>query len=109
MHLEMRFFFRAKKVQFEKAGAHPNVRFAISQKPFLEASYKVAYRTVKRKKPHTVRETLVKPCALHMVELVYGLEQGKKLEGVPLSNYVIRSRRANGFVCLFVCFFFRIQ
>uniref|UniRef100_A0A7M4F4W3 Zinc finger BED-type containing 5 n=1 Tax=Crocodylus porosus TaxID=8502 RepID=A0A7M4F4W3_CROPO len=82
----------AKKAQFEKAGTLPKLGFAISQKPFLEGSYKFAYWIAKQKKPHTIGETLVKPCALEMVELVCGLEQRKKLEVVSLSNDVIRSR-----------------
>jgi hypothetical protein len=85
------FRFCKKKIQFEEAGTLPKLVFAISQKPFLEPSYKVAYRTAKQKKPHSIGETLVKPCVLEMVELVSGLEQRKKLEAVPLSNDVIRS------------------
>ncbi|GFS82095.1 protein ZBED8 [Nephila pilipes] len=53
---------------------------------------RVAYRFAKSKKPHTIGETLIKPCALEMVELVCGLEQRKKLEAIPLSNDVIQSR-----------------
>ncbi|XP_042203602.1 protein ZBED8-like [Homarus americanus] len=84
--------FRAKKARFEKAGTLPKLGFAPTQKPCLEASYKVAYRIAKQKKPHTFGETLVKPCALEMVELVCGLEQRKKIAAVPLSNDVIHSR-----------------
>lgn len=84
--------FREKKARFEKVGTLPKFGFAPTQKPCLEASYKVAYRIAKQKKPHTIGETLVKPCALEMVELVCGLEQRKKIEAVPLSNDVIHSR-----------------
>ncbi|XP_042210866.1 protein ZBED8-like [Homarus americanus] len=84
--------FRAKKARFEKAGTLPKLGFAPTQKPCLEASYKVAYCIAKQKKPHTIEETLVKPCALEMVELVCGLEQRKKIAAVPLSNDVIHSR-----------------
>jgi hypothetical protein len=35
-------FFHAKEAQFEIAGTLPKLGFATSQKPFLEASYKVA-------------------------------------------------------------------
>ncbi|XP_042208670.1 protein ZBED8-like [Homarus americanus] len=87
--------FRAKKARFEKAGTLPKLGFAPTQKPCLEASYKVAYRIAKQKKPHTIEETLAKPCALEMVELVCGLEQRKKIAAVPLSNDVIHSRIAD--------------
>jgi hypothetical protein len=85
-------FSRAKKVQFEKAGTLPKLGFAISRKPLLEASYRVAYRIAKQRKPHTIGDTLGKPCSLEMVELICGLEQRKKLEAVSLSNEVIHSR-----------------
>lgn len=88
MRLKMLVFSRVK-AQFEKAGTLPKLGFAISGKPVLEASYKVAYQTVKKKKLHIVGETSVKPCVLEIVELVHGLEQRKKLELVLLSNDVI--------------------
>jgi hypothetical protein len=52
----------------------------------------VAYRIGKQKEPHAIGEVLVKPCALEMVKLSYGLEQRKILETAPLCNNVIRSR-----------------
>ena len=61
-------------------------------KPCLEASYEVACRIAKEKKPHAIGETLVKPCALEMTELVCGKEHRKKLEAIPLSNDTINSR-----------------
>jgi len=60
--------------------------------PCLEASYKVAYRIAKEKKPHTIGETLVKSCALEMTELLCGTEHREKLEAVPLSSDTINSR-----------------
>jgi hypothetical protein len=87
--------FRANKARFEKGGTLPMLGFVPTQKPCFEASYKVAYRIAKQKKPHTIGETLVKPCALEIVELVCGLEQKKKIEAVPLSNDTIRSRIAD--------------
>ncbi|XP_042228849.1 protein ZBED8-like [Homarus americanus] len=61
--------FCAKKARFEKARTLPKLGFAPTQKPCPEASYKVAYRIAKQKKSNTIEETLVKPCALEMVEL----------------------------------------
>jgi len=87
--------FRCKKAQFEKGGTLPKFEFIKTQKPCLEASYKVAYRVAQENKPHTIEETLVKPCALEMTELVYGTEHKKKLETAPLSNDTINSRIAD--------------
>lgn len=84
--------FQTKKARFEKSGTLPKLGFVPPQKPCLEASYKVAYRIAKNKKPHTIGESLIKPCALEMVELVCGMEQRKKIEAVPLSNDTIHSR-----------------
>ena len=50
--------FRAKKARFEKVGTLPKLGIAPTQKPRLEASYKVAYRIAKQKKPHTQLERL---------------------------------------------------
>ena len=70
----------------------PKFGFIKTQKPCLEASYEVAYRIAKEKKAHAIGEILVKPCALEMIELICGTEQGKKLEAAPLSNDTISSR-----------------
>jgi len=72
--------FQTKKARFEKAAdTLPKLGFVPSQKPCLEASYKVAYRIARSKKPHTIGESLIKPRTLEMVELVCGLEQRKKI------------------------------
>ena len=87
--------FRNKKARFEKSGTLVKHGFVPTQKPLVEASYKVAYRIAKEKKPHTIAETLIKPCALEMIELVCGSEQRKKIEAIPMSNNVIKSRIAD--------------
>ena len=43
-----------KKARLEKAGTLPKLGFITTQKPFVEALYKVAYRIAKQKKPHTI-------------------------------------------------------
>ena len=58
----------------------------------LVASYKIVYRIAKEKKPHSIAETLIKPCALEMTEIVCGSDQRRKLEGIPMSNNVVKSR-----------------
>lgn len=50
--------FRSKKARFEKAGTLAKPGFTQTQKPCLEASYKVAYRIAQQKKPHTIAEIL---------------------------------------------------
>jgi hypothetical protein len=46
-----------KEAQFVKAWTLPELVYAISQKPFLEASYKFAYWIAKQKKSHAIGET----------------------------------------------------
>jgi len=43
-----------------------------------EASYAVALEIAKQKKTHTIREPLIKPCALETVEIVLGNGREKK-------------------------------
>jgi hypothetical protein len=80
MHLNVRFFFRAKKAQFEKAVTLPKFGFATSHKLSFETSDKVAYWIAKQKKPHTTGEALVEPGALEIVEMICRLEQKKQLQ-----------------------------
>ncbi|XP_071035276.1 protein FAM200C-like [Parasteatoda tepidariorum] len=51
-------FFTKKKAQFSKSGTLTKLGCGISQKALVEASFKVAYRIAKSKKPHTIEETL---------------------------------------------------
>ena len=79
-------FLLAKRVRFRAAGTLPKLGFCSKDKAQLEASYCVAYRIAKEKKPHTIGEQLIKLCAIDMVELVGGVEQKRKLEKISLSN-----------------------
>ena len=53
------------------------------------ASFKVAYRIAKYKKPHTIAEELVHPAALDLVSTMIGESAAQKLKAVPLSNNTI--------------------
>ena len=56
------------------------------------ASFKVAYRIAKCKKPHTIAEELVLPAALDLVSTMIGESAAQKLKAVPLSNNTISRR-----------------
>lgn len=45
-----------------------------------QGTFKVVTALLKIKKTHTIGELLIKPCALEMVDLVFGLEQQKIIE-----------------------------
>ena len=58
----------------------------------LEASFAVSLSIAKAKKPHTIGETLIKPCAKQKVEIVLGKEAEKKIAAVSLSNNTVQRR-----------------
>jgi len=83
---------KSKRVRFDKSGTITTFGFISHEKPLLQASYQVAYICAKKKKPHTIAEELVKPCALEMAKIMLGTEAQQKLQQIPLSNDVIRTR-----------------
>ena len=56
--------FLQKKARFEANGTLDKYGYISTEKPLLVASYKSAYRIAKEKKPHSIAEPLIKPCAL---------------------------------------------
>ncbi len=58
----------------------------------LVASYKVAYRIAKSKKPHTIAEDLILPAAFDMVTAMLGEASAKVLQSIPLSNDTVARR-----------------
>ena len=81
-----------KKARYEVSGTLDKYGYIPTEKPLLVASYKIAYRIAKQKKPHSIAETQIKPCALEMTEMVCGSDQRRKREGIPMSNNVVKSR-----------------
>jgi hypothetical protein len=57
----------------------------------LLASYKVAHRIAKCKKPHTLAEEFILPAALDM-NIMIGESAGKPLSKVPFSNNTVICR-----------------
>ena len=56
------------------------------------ASYKIAHRIARCKKPHTIAQTLILPAALDMVDAFGASDLAKKLKTVPLSNDPIKRK-----------------
>ena len=73
---------------------HLMVLFPVN-KPILTASYEVAYLIGKHGKPYTIGETLVKPAALRMANIMLGTAAKDKLSVVPLSNDIVKNRIDN--------------
>lgn len=57
-----------------------------------KASYLVAQRIAKSKKPHTIAQELILSVAVEMCEVILGTEAANKLKAVPLSNDTVRRR-----------------
>ena len=81
--------FLQKKARFEVSGTLDKYGFIPTEEPLLLASYTIAYRNAKEKKSHSIAETLIKPCALEMTEIVCGSDQRRKLEGIPMSKTLL--------------------
>ena len=92
--------FCTKKARFEKPETLPKIGFIKTQKVFVKASYKVTNRIAQQKRPHTIKQTLIKPCAIEMVEIECGTKERKALKSVPQSNDTL--------VCVFLFFCFHL-
>ena len=84
--------FKVKRARFDEKATLPTFGFVLINKPVLTASYEVAYLIAKQGKPHTIGETLVKPAALKMANIMLGKAAENKLSQIPLSNDTISSR-----------------
>ena len=76
-----------KRCRLDSSGSFHQTNYSI-----VEASYAVALRIVKSKKPHNIGETLVKPCLLECAKLVLGDTAYNQLKQVSLSNDTVRRR-----------------
>ncbi|VVC24189.1 Hypothetical protein CINCED_3A016146 [Cinara cedri] len=69
---------------------HPN--FSDRSREFFEVlhtSYEISLLIAKSKKPHTIGETLIKPCLLKATEEILGKETAKQIQDIPLSNNTV--------------------
>ena len=52
-------------------------------------------KLLNKKKPHTIGETLLKPCMMTAIHLVLGEASAKKMQQISLSNNTIQRRISN--------------
>ncbi|KAM4749061.1 zinc finger BED domain-containing protein 5-like [Rhinophrynus dorsalis] len=76
-----------KKSRLDTGGKYQQQNLAA-----VEASYLVALRIAKAKKPHTIGEDLLLPAAKDIVRVMIGAEFVKKLSAVSLSNDTVSRR-----------------
>ncbi|XP_044300501.1 transcription intermediary factor 1-beta isoform X6 [Varanus komodoensis] len=67
-------------------------KMTTSDKSLLQASYLVALRILKTKKPFTIGQELLKPCILNVTREILGPQAAEKLEAIPLSDNTIQRR-----------------
>ncbi|XP_068234197.1 protein FAM200C-like [Palaemon carinicauda] len=84
--------FRVKRARFDEKGTLPVLGFIPIDKLVLTTSYKAAYLIAKQNKRQNIGETLVKPAALKMVNIMLGKAPEKKLSQIHLKNDTISSR-----------------
>lgn len=63
--------------------------FAMENEKLMEASYEIALLIAKDKTPHTVGESLVKPCLLTACKTILNEESCAKVANISLSNDTI--------------------
>ena len=72
--------FKQKRARFDAHASISSYGFVPVDIPIFTASYKVTYLIGNHGKPHTIGETLVKPAALQMVNIMLGAAFGATLK-----------------------------
>ena len=85
-------FFESKLSSQKRQKLGQTGMFWRSNKATVNASYAVALHVAKTKKPHTIGETLLKPCILESMKLVLGEKASQTMKQISLSNDIIKSR-----------------
>lgn len=78
-------YFERQKALYLKQEGKLMVCHTVNKKA-LRASFSVALRIVRSKKPHTIAEELILPAPVGMCEVVLGKEYSQKLKAIPLSD-----------------------
>ena len=78
--------FFARKLNDLKRQLSTISKFTQLSSKALLASYQVAHKIVKCKKPHTIAEELILPAAVNLVSTMIGEGAAEKLKMVPLSD-----------------------
>ena len=87
-----RAFFEMKETGLKRVKLDSSGAFHQQAKSIVHASYFVALLVAKNKEPHTIGETLIKPCILECARIVLNKDAINKLEQISMSNDTIKSR-----------------
>ena len=85
-------FFRRHEAGLKRQRLDRTGSFQQQNEALVQASYEIAFEIAKQKKPHTIGETLVKPCLLKSVKILLGESSEAKMKQISLSNDTIQRR-----------------
>ena len=85
-------FFETKLESLKRVKLDSSGTFRKANKAIVHASYAISYQIAKNKKPHTIGETLIKPCLLECAQILLDKEAYNKIRDVSLSNDTVASR-----------------
>ena len=85
-------FFRRHEAGLKRQRLNFTGSYLQENAAVIQASYEVALEIAKQKKPHTIGESLVKPCSLKTVKLLLGESSVAKMRQISLSNDIIQRR-----------------
>lgn len=85
-------YFKIKENQLKRSRLDHRTGVLFQPSKIVAASYKISLLIAKQKKPHTVAETLVKPCMIEAARLVLDQNSVNKLNQISLSNSTVKQR-----------------
>ncbi|XP_068206277.1 zinc finger BED domain-containing protein 5-like [Palaemon carinicauda] len=85
-------FFEFKANYLKKMRMDQGGKFQTESKAIVHASYAVSLLVAKAKKPHSIGETLIKPCLVSCAGILLGESAVSKMKKVSLSNDTVKSR-----------------
>ena len=72
-------FFQRQKLSLKRQKLDAGGYFCQQSTSSVQTFFDMALQIAKHKMPHTIGETLMKPCALNMVKLILGETSAKKI------------------------------
>jgi hypothetical protein len=85
-------YFKIKEHQLKRSRLDHGTGVLFQHSKIVEASYKISLLIAKQKKPHTIGETLVKPCMVEAARLVLDQNCVNKLNQISLSDNTVKQR-----------------
>ena len=84
--------FKAKRARYDVRKTLLALGFCLTSQPLLSASHEVSL--IRAKAPHTAGEKPIKPSAVKMAQILFGQNEAKRTDSVPLSDDTVNNRIA---------------